>query len=279
MRALLEGLRDGPRRRLLIGVVHLPPTPGAPAGEAGIDGDSVMERLVASAVGDARALVEGGVDALIVENFGDHPFEAETVRPETVAAMAVAVRAVCDAVAKASIGDAPPVGVNVLRNDSLAALGLCAATGASFLRVNVHTGAAVTDQGLIQGRAAATLRERARLAPAAALLADVHVKHATPLGRESIADAAEETFHRGRADALIVSGTGTGQPVAGADLLAVRERVADAPLLVGSGLDSSNAAELLAVADGAIVGTALKEEGRLAAPVDAERVRALRAIF
>jgi predicted TIM-barrel enzyme len=62
---------------------------------------------------------------------------------------------------------------------------LCAATGARFVRVNVHTGAAVTDQGLIQGRAAETLRERQRLCPDVALLCDVQVKHATPLGGES----------------------------------------------------------------------------------------------
>ena len=122
---------------------------------------------------DARALADGGCDALVVENFGDVPFFASEVPPETVAAMALAIEAV------RGVAGSLPIGVNVLRNDARAAVGLCAATGASFLRVNVHTGAAVSDQGVLEGRAAETLRERARLCPDAKLLCDVHVKHAT----------------------------------------------------------------------------------------------------
>jgi len=258
---VLEGLGERP---FLIGVVHLPATPGAP-GYAGS-----MDAVVESARSDAGALAGGGADALIVENFGDAPFFAEHVPPETVAALALAVVAVRDA------AGGLPVGVNVLRNDARAALGVCAATGAAFARVNVHTGAAVTDQGLIQGRAAETLRERARLCPGVRLLVDVHVKHATPLSREPVEAAAEDALRRGRADALILSGSATGRPPDPAELAAVRERVGAAPLLVGSGLSSANAAELLRVADGAICGTALKRGGRVEAPVDVERVRALR---
>ncbi|MCZ6598294.1 MAG: BtpA/SgcQ family protein [Planctomycetota bacterium] len=266
MRQLLARDRP-PLLPLLIGVVHLLPTPGAPrfAGDV----DAILSR----AREDARALAENGADALIVENFGDAPFFAEHVPAETVAALTRAV----DAALQEAAGR--PVGVNVLRNDARAALGICAATGASFLRVNVHSGAALTDQGLIEGRAAETLRERARLCPDVVLLADVHVKHALPLGGGSIADAAEETRRRGLADALIVSGAATGRPPEREELVAVRERVSDTPLLIGSGLDDSNAAELLASADGAIVGTWLKRGGRLEEPVDPERVRRLRATF
>ena len=135
---------------------------------------------------DAQALVGGGCDALIVENFGDTPFFKTQVPPETVATLALALATVRHSTPSV------PVGINVLRNDARAALGLCAAAGGRFLRVNVHTGAAVTDQGVIEGEAASTLRERARLCPGAALLADVHVKHASPLGRESIGQAAQD---------------------------------------------------------------------------------------
>jgi len=257
----------GGARRVLIGVVHLAPTPGAPR-HAGSTA-ALLERARA----DARALVRGGADALLVENFGDAPFFAGEVPPETVATLALALAAVRELAAGC------PLGVNVLRNDARAALGLCAATGASFLRVNVHTGAMVTDQGLIQGRAAETLRERARLCPAARILADVHVKHATPLGRETLAEAAEEAFTRGGADALIVSGRATGHAPGRAELERVRERVGAAPLLVGSGVDADNARELLLVADGAIVGTALKRGGRVDETVDEARVARLRAAF
>ncbi len=252
-------------RPALIGVVHLGATPGAPRFEG--DMGSVIERATA----DARALASGGCDAIIVENFGDVPFFVGTVPPETVAAMALAVAEVRRACAL-------PIGVNVLRNDARSALALCATTGAVFLRVNVHAGAAVTDQGTIEGRAAETLRARARLAPHVAILADVHVKHATPLGDESIGDAARDALERGLADGVIVTGRATGRPPELALLTDVRERIGAAPLYVGSGLDDTNGAALLAVADGAIVGTWLKRDGRVENPVDEARVARLRTI-
>jgi len=254
-------------RPAFIGVVHLLPTPGSP----GFGGrfESVLER----AVQDARALVDGGVDALLVENFGDAPFFAQAVPSETVAALALALHEVRRAAA------GRPVGVNVLRNDARAALGLCAVSGAAFVRVNVHTGAMVTDQGLIEGRAAETLRERARIAPAVAILADVHVKHATPLGRETLVEAALDAHGRGAADALILTGPRTGRPPARADLLEVREQLGSCPLLIGSGLDEHDSQGLLALADGAIVGTALKRSGRVDEPVEEARVARMRARF
>ncbi|MBK8179326.1 MAG: BtpA/SgcQ family protein [Planctomycetes bacterium] len=254
-------------RRVLIGVVHLLAGPGAPRFAGSV------EALLHRARGDAAALVAGGCDAVIVENFGDVPFFKGPVPPESVATLALALAAVREAAPRL------PVGVNVLRNDARAALGLCAATGASFLRVNVHTGAAVTDQGLMEGDAANTLRERARLCPGAAILADVHVKHASPLGRESTGHAAEDALRRGLADAVIVTGRSTGRPPDAELLAEVRASIGEAPLLVGSGLDEANAAGFLRFAEGAIVGTFLKHQGRLAEPVDAARVERLRRIF
>jgi len=265
VKTLLSACGTPGARPLLVGVVHLLPLPGAPR-----HGGSLAPVLEA-ARRDAAALAVG-CDAVVVENFGDVPFHPRRVPAETVAAMALALAAVGE-----ELGDLP-LGVNVLRNDAAAALGLCAATGASFLRVNVHTGAAVTDQGLIEGEADRTLRERARLAPGAALLADVHVKHASPLGREPIGRAALDTLERGLADAVIVSGHGTGSSPDLDTLAEVRAAVGRRPVLIGSGLSAENAAGLLEHADGAIVGTCLKEDGRVERPVDPTRVRRLREL-
>lgn len=254
-------------RPYLIGVVHLLPTPGSPRHRAGFD--RVLERAVA----DAEALASGGCDALLVENFGDAPFHAEHVPAETVAAMALALSAVRES--------APgiPVGVNVLRNDARAALGLCAVTGASFLRVNVHCGVVATDQGLLEGRAAETLRERARLARSASILADVHVKHGHTLHETSIRRAAQDLVQRGLADAVVATGAATGAPPEREALEEIRECALDADVILGSGLDLDNAARLLPLVDGAIVGTGLKVEGRIENPVDRVRVERLRAAF
>ncbi len=255
------------RRPILVGVVHLQACPGSPR----FSGD--RERTLERAADDARALAAGGCDALIVENFGDVPFHKLHAPSETIATLALALSRVRQVVGGL------PVGVNVLRNDARAALGLCAATGASFFRVNVHTGAAVTDQGLIEGDAANTLRERARLCPGAALLADVHVKHAMPLGGGTIGQAAQDAMGRGLADAVIVTGRGTGHAPDGALLAEVRAAIGTGALLIGSGLSEHNARELLACANGAIVGTFFKRDGRVSEPVDEARVARLRAVF
>jgi membrane complex biogenesis BtpA family protein len=167
-----------------------------------------------------------------------------------------------------------PLGINVLRNDALAALAIATVCEAAFVRVNIHTGVYATDQGIIEGRADETLRYRRKLGSRAAVLADVHVKHASPLLAQPIAEAAEEAAYRGRADGLIVSGTGTGKPTSMVDLRSVREAVPDRPIFIGSGATVQNVRELLTVADGVIVGTAIKQGGRTTAPVDADRARA-----
>jgi len=254
-------------KKAFVGVVHLPATPGAPR----YSGD--RRAILRRATEDARALIAGGVDALVVENFGDAPFYRENVPAETVASLTLAVAAVQD------LAGELPVGVNVLRNDARAALGIAATTGARFVRVNVHVGAAVTDQGLIQGEAAQTVRERQRLCPGVGLVCDVHVKHATPLGSESLLDAARDTLHRGLADALILSGVATGAPPSAEDLSTVRKALPGATLWIGSGLDERNARKLLAHVDGAIIGTALKHGGSVGERVDPERVKRMRALF
>ena len=103
-----------------------------------------------------------------------------------------------------------PFGFNVLRNEAASALALAAACGGAFVRINVHTGAVEADQGIIQGEAYSTLRKRAVLCPEVAVWADVLVKHAVPIGDLGIEETARDTFHRGLADALIVSGVATG---------------------------------------------------------------------
>lgn len=257
---------DAPRP-ILIGVVHLLPLPGAPR-YGGAMGE-VLERAAA----DVEALFAGGVDGVIVENYGDVPFRPGRLEPETVAAMALAVERAIER------AEGRPVGVNCLRNDARAALGVCAATGASFLRINVHSGAAVTDQGLIQGQADETLRERARLGLDCDILVDVHVKHATPLGGGAIGDAARDAFERGLAGGLIASGTGTGQAVAGEDLEGIRDACPEAPLWIGSGLGLDNISEFRDSIDGALVGSAFQRGGRAGNPVEVQRVRDLSRLW
>lgn len=252
-------------RKPLIGMAHLPPLPGSPR-DTGANMDAILEQAIA----DAQALETGGADAIMVENFFDTPFARDSVPPSTIAALALAVREVRRAVAL-------PVGVNVLRNDARAAIAIAHVCSAQFVRINVYVGAAVTDQGIIEGAARSAILTRKELGADVALWADVFVKHAAQLGANSLEDAARDAVLRGLADALIVSGAATGSATNPDDLRRVRAAIPTTPLLVGSGFDAQTAQSLLDHADGAIVGTSLKRRGIVSEPVDADRVRALRA--
>jgi hypothetical protein len=244
----------------LVGVIHLRPLPESPR----YDGD--LAGVIASAARDARTLAEAGFDGIIVENFGDAPFVPERVSPVTVASMtacALAVRAVASAL---------PLGINILRNDAEAALAVAVASGAAMVRVNVHTGARVTDQGLIQGRAHETLRLRRALgAEAIALLCDVDVKHSAPLAARPIGEEAHDLEGRGLADAVLVTGSGTGRGVDRGDLEAVLGAVRG-PVLVASGVTIATLAEVR-LAHGVVVGSCLRASGRAGDPVDLDVAR------
>lgn len=248
----------------LLGMVHLGALPGSPRFDGDLDG--VIERAVA----DATLLVEAGFGGLMIENFGDAPFYPETVPPITVAAMTAAARAV----RKAS---GAVIGVNVLRNDGVSALAVAAASGASMIRVNVLTGVMYTDQGMLTGRAAEIARLREQWCPEVKILADVLVKHAVPPPGLTIEQAGLDTWERGGADALVISGEGTGSPADPEQGRRLRKAVPDAPLFVGSGATAPLLPEFAAFADGVIVGSALKEGGRAENAVDLAAARRFRA--
>jgi len=245
----------------IIGMVHLKALPGSP----GFAGD--IDAVESAAMADTATLLSGGVDAIMVENFGDVPFQ-KTVDSITVAAMTRIIRAIVE------MSDVP-VGVNVLRNDAHAALSIASVTGAAFIRINVHIGAMVTDQGLIEGQAAQTLRLREQLGCEIAILADVGVKHASPFDEHwTLEQEAKDAWNRGLADALIVSGNGTGAPTKVADLERVKHAVPEAPLIVGSGVQNETLSNY-ELAASCIVGTAFKRDGRVENEVVLKRVREL----
>ena len=248
--------------KAVIGMVHLRALPGSPRWAGS------MEAVVQAALADARALADGGADALLVENYGDVPFTTGRVDSATVAGMAVVIGEIKRAVTL-------PIGVNVLRSDALSALAVAAAVGGRFVRVNVHVGAVVADQGILQSRAHDSLRYRRLLGLDISILADVQAKHGMPLAPIPLEQEARDCVSRGLADGLVVSGAATGEPTPMNDLKRVRGAVPHVPLLVGSGATPETAAALLSIADGLIVGTAVKRDGILANPVDPGRVRRL----
>jgi membrane complex biogenesis BtpA family protein len=249
----------------LIGVVHLAALPGSPRAVP-------LPEAIELAVADAIALEQGGVDAIIVENFNDAPFRPGSVDSHTVAAMTAAVLAVRSAVEC-------DLGVNVLRNDAAAALGIALAADAAFIRVNVHSGAMLTDQGVITGRADETLRLRRLLgAERIQIFADVLVKHAVPIGPLLLEDAVRDAVERGLADAVIVTGNATGRAASPADVQRAVDSC-DVPVYVGSGITAANLADFVPPASGVIIGSWLKRDGDVRNPVDAARVERVRSVL
>jgi len=245
----------------IIGMVHLWPMPGSP----GYDGYG-METIVERALEDAEALVEGGVDGIIVENMWDLPYYVGTDTPlETMTCQSVAARKVVEAVDV-------PVGINVVHNGGEVELAIAVASGADFVRICVLSGARLWDTGDLDGGCAAdVLRKRKALdAEHLKLFADVDKKHSVPFPGLDMATHIEWTEFF-LADALIASGQMTG---AAPDLNYVSQakELASRPLLLGSGTSADNIGEFLQLADGAIVGSSIKRDGVAENPVDRDRV-------
>jgi len=243
----------------VIGVVHLFPLPTSPRWQG------KLQEVIARAEQEATALAAGGVDGIIIENFFDAPFVKDCVDPAVVSAMTLIVDRLKGMVML-------PIGINVLRNDARSAMAIATCTQAQFIRVNVLTGVMATDQGLIEGKAHELLRYRRELGSEVAILADVLVKHARPLGTPNLTTAVQDTIQRGLADGVILSGWATGSPPTQEDLELASAAAGDTPVLIGSGADWTNIPQLMQAADGVIVSSSLKRQGKISETIDPIRV-------
>jgi hypothetical protein len=234
-------------RKPIIAMVHLLPLPGSP----GYSGD--IEAIYAQAEWEAETLAQAGVDAFIVENLNDEPYLIGEPPPEQLALLAGLTRLVSR---KANV----PVGVNVQFNAWQAELAIAHTCGADFIRVEVFVDTVVMAQGLVHPCSAQLTRYRRALgAQGVQLWADIQTKYTTNLVSQPLAQSALEAKNSG-AEALIVTGAATGQATP-LEAVAEVKQVVDLPVLVGSGTTIKNVSQVLHIADGAIVGSALKEGG------------------
>ncbi len=252
-------------KKPIIGMIHALPTPGSPRARS-----CSIDALIEHGLAEAGRLKQGGVDALLIENAGDVPFRRpENIGLETVSAMSVLGRAVVDEFDL-------PVGFNIVANAAKASLACAKAAGAGFIRVNQWANAYVANEGLIEGAAAEALRYRAWIdAEAIAIMADVHVKHgahAIVADRSVIEQARDVAFFQ--ADIAVATGLRTGHATDVGEIALIREG-GQLPTIAGSGVTPENAAEILAHADGAIVGVSLKNDGTMWDNTNVDRVRRL----
>jgi hypothetical protein len=242
----------------VIGMVHLGALPGAPLHDpaAGLEG------LVAAARADLHALQSAGFDAVMFGNENDRPYELR-VDTASTATMAYVIGRLRPEIAV-------PFGVNVLW-DPMATVALAAATGAAFVR-EILTGTYASDFGLWSPDFGAAMRYRDRLgAGHVAMLANVSAEFADSLDRRPLPDRARSAAFSSIPDAVLVSGAITGEAAALSDLEAVKAVLPATPVLANTGVRHTTVADVLRVADGCIVGSALKVDGDTWKPVDPDR--------
>lgn len=242
----------------LIAMVHLGALPGAPL----YDAERGIEGLVEDAARDLDALQAAGFDAVMFGNENDRPYEF-AADPASTATMAYVIGRLRDRISV-------PFGVNVLW-DPMSSVALAAATGAAFVR-EIFTGTYASDMGPWTPDAGRALRYRDRLGRRdLALLYNVSAEFAWSLDGRSLSDRARSAVFSSIPDAVLVSGQITGEAAAMSDLAAVKAALPNIPVLANTGVKHATVAEVLAVADGCVVGSALKVDGDTWNPVDPER--------
>lgn len=253
-----------PNSKPVIGVIHVGALPGTPVSER-----SVTD-LIELAVREAQVYRAGGVDGIIIENMHDAPYRRAAAGAEIVAAMAVIGRAV-------KMESRLPVGVQILAAANIEAMAVAHATDLDFIRAEGFVFAHIADEGLIEASAAELLRYRRMIgAERVQVWADVKKKHSSHAITADISlgeTVAAVEFFRG--DAVIVTGSTTGEPPRVEDVREAKAHTA-LPVLLGSGVSADNVADY-AMADGFIVGSSLKAEGHWANSVELERVERLTA--
>ncbi len=248
-------------------MIHLPSFEGHVSPEFNLD------EAFRISIADALTLKQAGFDALLIENFHDSPFPKTRISDAKFLLMSKIVNKIIDSVPTIAVG------VNILRNACLQAITMATINYASFIRCNIWEGAYVTDQGIIEGVASQVIQEKQVLQSKVLILADIGVKHATPLGQFTLDEAAKNALNRGGADAIILSGRETGALLPLDTLTHFVSRTKHKPIL-GSGVTVDNVSTIFPLISGVIIGSSLKyEPTNLHSPIDLEKASAFMAVW
>lgn len=246
--------------KAIIAMCHLQAMPGDPY----YDGEKGMKWVVEKAREDLEALQEGGVDAVMFSNEFSLPYLTK-VRTETVAAMA---RIIGELQPYISI----PYGVNCLW-DPIASLDLAAAVEAKFVR-EIFTGVYASDFGLWNTNCGEVVRHQREIgAGNVKLLFNIVPEAAKYLADREIESIAKTTVFNCRPDALCVSGATAGSATDPETLRRAKSAAGDTVVLANTGCRVNTIENLLSIADGAVVGTTFKYDGKFENQTDVKRVR------
>lgn len=243
---------------LLIGMVHLPCLQ--------YWGESNLDQLIAYTIEETRKLETAGFNAVMIENYNDSPFTKNRVGDDILVKLAIILHEV-----KKHVGI--KIGLNILRNACTQAMTVASVLDIDFIRCNIFESAYVTDQGIIESEAVKVIEIKNKLNSDVKIMADIFVKHATPLANFAITDAAENVIRREKADYVIVSGTKTGSQADFTQIDSLNE--IDIYPIIGSGMTEDNLSLFAGKIAGMIVGTSIKEGSKTTNPIDLEKATKL----
>lgn len=255
---IVERMKSG--EKITIGMVHLLPLPGS----LKYQGD--FQAIIDQAIEDAMKLEKAGFDALVVENVNDAPYDEDQLSVQKVSALAI----VCDHVRRAV---KLPMGIDAC-GGTLDGFAIASLTGIDFIRVPYFVDVRIGAYGIVKpnGAKAVMLRKKNGMENIR-IFADLQVKHTYPLNSEIPIEESASWAESVGADALIVTGVATGAetPI---DVITRVKAVTKLPVIVGSGMNMTNAKKQFEICDGAIIGSALKKDKNLMNCVDLELAEA-----
>lgn len=247
-------------KKPIIAMCHVRALPGDPY----YDEKGGMDYIVEMARKEFLDLQEGGVDAVMFSNEFSLPYLRQ-VRPATTAAMA---RVIGQIMPEIKI----PFGVNMLW-DPYASLDLAAATGAAFIR-EVMSGTYASDYGLWDTNTGEIVRHRNAMGiKDCKMLFNIFPESAKYLADRDIADIAKTTVFNTKADAILVSGATAGSETDRVTLRKVKEALPDTAVFANTGCRVDTIEDIFKIADGAVVGTTFKKDGKFDNHVELERVK------
>ena len=244
----------------IIAMCHVRSLPGDPY----FDADGGMEKIIDQARAEFLALQEGGVDAVMFSNEFSLPY---LTKVESVSTACMA-RIIGELKNEIKI----PFGVNMLW-DPYASLDLAAATGAKFIR-EIMSGVYASDYGLWDTDPGAIVRNQMRLGlKDVKLLWNIVPEAAKYLADRPIEQIAKTTVFNNRPDVICVSGITAGAATDTDVLARVKNAIPNTAVFANTGCKVHTIEKILAIADGAVVGTTFKKDGLFDNHVELDRVK------
>jgi len=248
-------------------MIAVQPLPGAPLYE----GDD--KRVISQAISDTQAYLETGADAIILENSHDLPY----IKPPLPARAVELMKQIAREVRNRFTG---PIGIQMLEAANETALEIACEADLDFVRAEGYVFAHIGGAGLIEGCAGKLLRRRKELGcEQIKIFGDVkkkHCSHALTADLDILDEIKQAEFFL--VDGVIVTGARTTEPPSLTELRRVKKH-AHVPVLIGSGMTAQNIRSYFKLADGFIVGSTFREQGRFLGQLDRERLDSFMKVF